>query len=413
MNFERYKQLQRQFDYKFHGVQLSLATTFSLASIADGKEIIPRKRLFKYLFTSFDLKNLNFDKSNNTVLSTYRDVYRKDYIEVYKYVTEQLGDIVSVNYLCEFKYRFCFHPFLICKIFLIVLYTFRKESIGIFSLLRYVAECVFYCNNILALEKLDLNGIKKYLAFENALEIENIITQYMKTKGVKTYSLCEGFYKAYMPPKSIDAVAHENMVTEGLICWGEFSKDEFSKIGISEDRLVIGGYPRNVSRCSFKENNSFKRCVVLMALESLAESNFNLLKLLSTYTENIQFSLKLHPSNNYDEYKKRADMYGIQIIDKSKTLQECIDNDVYDFAIAVNTTTYYECLLKGVPCFRYKEDCFNLYYGYDDIFCNQIELDSLIEDFKSKNISEYAKDVEQVVRYVIGYGINNYKAILG
>ena len=98
----------------------------------------------------------------------------------------------------------------------------------------------------------------------------------------------------------------------------------------------------------------------------------------------------------------------MEIIPKDQTISECLDNNKFDLCIAVNTSAYYESLIKGVPCLRYKDDTFALMYGLEDSFENVSEYDKLYHQFQTESRDGYQKLVDNMLKYVLGVGINKY-----
>lgn len=100
------------------------------------------------------------------------------------------------------------------------------------------------------------------------------------------------------------------------------------------------------------------------------------------------------------------------MVEKAKTINDCLNPEAFDWAIAVNTTAYYESLMKGVPCFRFEDDIYQLPYGYEDKFETVGQLSFMIDTLKSKDIDIYQKEIDAMLEYTMGIGINNYKEII-
>lgn len=409
--FKKYKDLEREFDFRIDGLSVSKSLTFPLYKIAKGSANNFKFYKILNIFRAFDLSNLKFETNSHFVLSSGGLINRKDYKEIYDFVLSQCEGKVSYCLLYNLKRKVVFHPIMLIELGMSIWKYFKSEKISLSSLIGFYSSAAMLCNSAIELKKLNLRGIKKYLAFENAIGYENLITQFMKLRGIETYSLAEGMYMWFPECDCIDAVQHENIETDHLICWGQYSVDEFVKAGISGDRLLVGGYPHPVKGLPMKKNNQYKKCVVLLTRKSFEKSNQRLLNILSK-KEGVQFCLKLHPSLSLSEYEKYAIQNGMKIIPKEMTINDCLDNDKFDFAIAVNTTAYYEALMRGVPCLRFSDGSYKLMKGYDDIFCNSEDYEIVLEKIKEASISQYQENVNEMLKYTVGYGINNYKKIL-
>jgi hypothetical protein len=162
-----------------------------------------------------------------------------------------------------------------------------------------------------------------------------------------------------------------------------------------------------------KPMNPFKRCMVLLA-GGMRNTNIQLLKILSLHLSEYSFCLKPHPSSDADYafYQQYALQNGFGIISKRLAINECLNNMEYDFAIAVCTTTYYEALMRGIPCLRFYDGSFDLMTGYDDVFATDSEFQNKIIEIQGKTIDRYQNEINSILKYAVGIGIDNYKDIL-
>lgn len=411
-DFNKYKYYQSRFKMVIDGIRVSYVTTFSIAAIVNKQDISLCFKPLVLLTHSYDFRKLKFDAKVNEILTTSGFVRRKDYKEVYDFVCSELGTKASVNYLYDLDLCLSFHPFMLIRLLYYTLIAFGNQGIGIRNFLKFYLDAAFMCNNILELRSLNIKGIKKYLSFENAIGLENAITQFFNLRDIPTYSLCEGIYNAYPQMDCIDALQHENCVTSKLMCWGDYSKKAFESVGVSSERLVVSGYPHPVKSSKMKIENSFKKCVVLLARNDFFDADIRLLTILNNFSDTQTFYLKLHPFNDYNTFKHLADDYNMQIIEKSMSINDCIDNQQFDFAIAVNTTSYYEALMRGLPCLRFKDSSYGLMEGYSDTFETEHEYRILISKMKSIDINVYQAQIDSMLTETIGYKINRYKDLL-
>ena len=114
--------------------------------------------------------------------------------------------------------------------------------------------------------------------------------------------------------------------------------------------------------------------------------------------------------NKKDYY---VSQYKMSIIPTQMTINEALNKEQFDFAIAVNTNTYYEALMRGVPCMRFCDGSFELPAGYDDIFQTQDEYVSKLGKIKTMSLTdEYQAKINEILTYCIGVGVDNYKELI-
>ena len=248
----------------------------------------------------------------------------------------------------------------------------------------------------------------------NSTGLENVITQYMKLKGIPTYSLCEGVYVVEEKNLNYDSVNYRNLETDKLVTWGQSVVDDFTKAGIESGRMCVGGYPHKVVTEQFSLRPNLKRCMVMLARATYHHSNVILLNELSQLTSKYTFCLKCHPDSDIEYYRRFASDKGMELVPMDKTVNECLNKELFDFAIAVNTSAYYECLMRGVPCFRFYDGSFNLMHGYEiDVFTSKGQLnDAIVEVGLEMANGTYQDGINKILEYNVGLGINNYKDIL-
>lgn len=366
----------------------------------------------KLLFKKLDTSKMFFDKEQNSILTTFGKQLgnRKDHKQVYDYVLKKLGGIASENNMNTWEYKSCFNFLLLVKV--IYWGLMLKIELSFRERLLVICSTMLFCNTLKDIKKMSFDGVEKYISMYNASEMENVFTQYFHLHGVKTYSLSEGLYMVYEDNIPIDAVNYDNLETDKLIVWSQWVKDSFIKAGVSERRLHVGGYPHTMERVSMKENNPFHKCVVLLSRQILHESNQRLLKVLACFSSQIQFELKLHPSLNYAEYDMIANEYGMSIVPADVTLADCMSNKNYDFAVAGQTTAYYEALAKGVPCLRFDDGSYTLMKGYNDIFTNKTNFNVILSSIRNLPTTQYQAEVNDMLEYCLGLGIDNYYKII-
>lgn len=407
--YEKYKTLKSLYDYVYFGIHLNKVTAITLWNLAGAVEQ-SIWRSFIRLFCLLDVSQLK--QFNEKVFFVMKGRYnRKDHTELLKSVLQRIGYSDEFADAEKWHSKFCFHPFVIFRVYFFI-FSVKRSNLTLLEKCVLANDFVYYCNTIKVLNNNKFQNLKKFLCLLDTLEIENLLTQFFKLKGVQTYSLSEGVYFAFKENIPFDVIGYENLTADCKICWGEYSKNELLSIGIPSDKIVVGGYPKDVIQKKLKHNNTFQKCMVLLARDAFRESNMCLLDILSDCSNEQKIFLKLHPRCDLNFYQKYANDHNMEIIAFSKTINECLDQNAFDYAIAVNTTAYYEALMRGIPCFRLDDGRFNLMHGMKDTFGTVEEFNDVYYKYKNRNIDEHQEEIDNVLKYTLGFGIDNYCEII-
>jgi len=410
-DFDRYKSLKEKFNFVYDGICLNRVLALSLWAVANGKYAFSWKRIV-LAFLAIDVKQLEFDPQKHMILSTFGRYARKDHLELYNAVLDKLDGKASYNKTLTFGCKLSIHPVVIYKVVKFVFFNLHDTSLSLWDKCKLIIECIHYCNIIEELKHMDFTGVQKYLCQCSVLDLENLLTQFFKLRNIPTYSLQEGVYFIFKKNPPLDSVQYENFETDNLLCWGQFSIDEDVSYGISPRKLRLAGYPKKVELHTMKKDNPYKKCMVLIARDLFQTANTGLLEILSKVSDNYSFEIKLHPSCDFSYYSEYARAHHMHIIPKDKTIAECLNNVEYDFSIAINTTAYYEALMRGLPCLRFYDGTFDLMSGCKDVFETLEGFLECLDGIRSIAEDEYQKEIDDVLKYAIGVGIDNYQKIL-
>ena len=403
----KYKNLMNVLNYSFQGVNLSHVSATRIWSMAKGERVFGLKQFARF-FIALDISKLQLPESNG-FLATFMENYRKDHYDLFNTVINSLTDKPSVTNLFEVRRKVAFHPILATKIIFSIFRKLSKENVGLLDKLCWAAEYVYLVNNIKELNKLDFLRVKKYLCMCHVLSIENLMTQYLKNKGVETYSLEEGIYMVYKKNIVLGSIAYELFATDHLLCWGQYTKDEYIEYGIDSRRIDVSGYPKCLELAPFKKDNEYKKCLVLLAGPIFGDINTKLLVMLESMKEEFEITLKPHPAN-YSAMESYAKEHNFSIVNKTQTVGDCFASGQYDFCIAVNTTAYYESWMAGVPSVRYYDERFDNFYGFDDLFSEETQFKTMINGYRICPKTE--DEVKEMLKYAIGFGLDNYDKVI-
>ena len=365
---------------------------------------------FARMFGKLDVSQLKqFDSVDILVIKGRYN--RKDYSELLSDILSRLG--MGNSYVDAEKWhtKISIHPL---TVFCTYKFVFLKKDVK----LKFREKCllanemVYYCNTIDSITKIDFKNVTKFLCVIDTLEVENLLTQYFKNKGVKTFSLMEGAYFLFKDNPPFDIIQYENLTTDCKLSWGNYSRDELIRFGINPERLKVAGYPKNVKLYKLKPQNQYKKCMLLLARDSFRESNMCLLEILKNYTLDQEIWLKLHPGCDKSHYQDYADTHNMRIIPPEKTVNECLNQNDFDYAISVNTSAYYEALMRGLPCLRLYDGRFNLMCGLQDSFGNVEEYEDVYSRICNLHSEKYQKEIDDMLKYAVGIGIDNYREII-
>lgn len=413
-NYEQYllyKQLKKTLSVNYKGIELSNVLAWDLLKICVF-DYQPQIRDFIFLpFLRLDIGKFKLAfKHNQIVFSSLFD--RKDYFELLYKICENLNRsiIISINP----------HKKSICLNIRAIVYSFkfiyRNSELKYFTkIIRVylIFRTIYYLNHINDLDR-EFNGIslvgKKYIPFNSAVGIEALFTQFFKNKAVSTYHIFHGIFGRYKIKIANDIINGENINAESILAYSETQrKDLIKDFGKNPERVVIAGNPKFPYK-KISVSTAFKKCIILNGFGFYDNDFIELLKLLNKFgseTE-ITFDVKPHPSSKILTFTELKDLSYIKFITKKVTLHELLKENKYDFAIAFNTVTYYECMYFDLICLRYGVNENVNFEGFNDKFTDKTSLIQRIEEFKHTRIEIINRQIEQLLIKVLGMGINNY-----
>lgn len=408
---EHFKLLSEKLTIEHNSIKLNKVLCALLMRIAGGnsKSLGSWKSLLKFVF-SFDVSELSKTKFHPLLIIFGYYPNRKDHRELMETVAKRIGK--DISYIDSSKWschKIAFSPINIFKSIHSGIFKMRGASITLKDRLLLSAWICFYLNTINALSRIKFSNVTEFLCLANSLDLENLITQYLSHQGIKTYSLMEGAYFRQESELPITNIAFENLTSDIQLCWGQYSKDEFMKFGHPEERMKVIGYPKKVEGKQMKTNNPFKKSVVLLSQYVMEKQNRDLINILSEFTDKQDFYIKLHPSLDFVEYSKLVEEKGMKVIPKDTTVNECVNNETFDFAIAINSTAYYEALMRGLPCFRYYDGSYTPMAGYNDEFSDSESYKKVLNSISTLALDDFQKGIDNTLEYAVGWGIDNYQ----
>ena len=406
-DFEKYKIIKEQYDIEYNGYKLNRILALCLWSFANN-HLRFRYKIIAKIFLTYDYNTLLYCPSKHQILSTFGTYNRQDHLETYENVISMLGPSVSKNVLVKPKLTLGFS-------LKSILFSFKRWKSRVWQLDNYskktkfalLIETIFWCNNINSLRNKDFIGVKKYLSFCDVLDLENLLTQHFKRLGIPTYSMTHGCHHISHISPEPGMIDYENLETDNLLMWGEYSINEYASWGIDKNRLLLAGYPKLNRIVNYKKKGKTRRCIVLLSQHYFYKQNMQLLNIISSFSDEFEFTIKPHPAS-VEYYLNYVNEHGMKMIPSNETIENCLTQEKYDWAIAVNTNAYYEALMRGVICLRYNDGSFDLMPGCNDIFENLDQFKMKIVERLNLPQEKYQKEINDVLKYTLGVGINNY-----
>lgn len=421
MSWKDYIELNKTIKLKHNNIDFNKALAHNLLFISF-KAYTSKNISYFTILTSF-MKSKNFNqlelalKNKKIIFTTWAE--RADYIELIDAVKEQLENQILLK-ISDIKPKLKINFHNIYKAFIACKATFNTNID--FKLKLFIVSQLCYNLNIETelkklLTKFNMNfQAKSYVAFNSSFGLESLICQvFNQYSNIQTFSLSHGLsYVNYSIYKPLDYINGYNITAQKVIVWGESSKQDLIKnYDISSDRILIGGNPKYpIKYINLKQ--TFKHCIVLLPRGIYDDSNILLLQLLKECLKTHPFSVtvKLHPNLDRNKYIPIVNENGFKLSDESNTLlQELISNN-YDFAIAYNTTAYYESFYYSIPCFRFGINENEQFIGLDDLFTSSNELIERIESYKKIDNGKLNNQVSRILKKTIGFGVNKYSTFL-
>jgi hypothetical protein len=160
-------------------------------------------------------------------------------------------------------------------------------------------------------------NIKLVTTFCDAIGAENLVAQIANKININTVTLQHGQYRFLKEENmSADVEAYENFVSSYLLSWGEATTNEFLLADIDPNRLVQVG--RLVKKINYELKGSLDESQlfgVILSGENQQSYNIELLKFATELAVhlNINFNVRLHPSNSASFYKKYTTKHCLSI----------------------------------------------------------------------------------------------------
>ena len=191
------------------------------------------------------------------------------------------------------------------------------------------------------LEKSNLQ-CERYVAFNSSYMVESFLSFYFKKRGVPTYSLQHGMYHRYENAIPIDVINYENCCADTLLLWGEYSRDEISRLVPNSVCLKVVGNPL-VNKNTVDEKNISSEIYVFLPRVLYDEEIRELLGLIKEDVSN-EFIIRPHPTVNDLLMANIDDSLKHISIDRGGSPLELIKKNKFKAVVAFNSTTFFDAI---------------------------------------------------------------------
>lgn len=398
--FDKYKVAKSLLGLNYKGYPIDKIVAIDIVSLIYNK----KQFCLRELVNLFSTRRINVPKDNE-VLYSIGNYKRIDYYELLSFVRTDIDSKLLDLSLVD--RTFCLSFKNIYQAFRLV---FRNDiSLGFLSKLSLLASVTYSMNVIDYLESQSVSKTRIFCSFCSNLGDEAILDYYFQKQKVPTYTLQHGLWFLFDTPP-IDVITYENLVSNKLLCWGQYTKDEFVKYGIDESRLIVAGYPKKIRPLmALKPNKRKQRIIIFFARVIFDANNLELISLITNINQDVDVEFKLHPSLCTEKYKTLANQYGFKLA-PSGTIQDLLSKGRYDYSISYNSTAYYDSYINNCISFRYKDkDADNSIDVLDDSFSSIQEFNDKMALIQEKQLNnQFWHEVEKRLNYILGYGVNEY-----
>ena len=324
------------------------------------------------------------------VLPSY-DFYRKDMVDRFEKICNLINYKVRIYGNCK---RINFSLERICLFFVWLRQMPKWGSIDI--KLRMIAS-MLECWEILNEYKKISNkyNIIRCLVLCDYQPVDTIVVQYLNCKGIETVSLQHGVYSEGSIPQLKNSVACK------ILVYGRQSYDLFLRCGVSEDRIVVCGFPQMIGVEQRKRVNkrTFHKIGVVMSGYADDISDKRMMDIITKYSQDKDWELylKIRIGLSKKSYCYFNDCKIKEIYSGEIDSVEFVDK--MDLIICGGSTITIESIVRGVPVFIYSDNDRNAYPELADYrFSDLDSLGALYDSFFSQ-FEEYKNKIELLKAY--------------
>ncbi|EWS98598.1 hypothetical protein BG00_09410 [Pseudoalteromonas sp. SCSIO_11900] len=404
-DYVNYLNLKKDFKVSYQGYPLEKILAIELFQSVNLKKISLLKCLGK-IFLVRNIKRIHFEAEHIYCIGNYK---RKDYYELLSFLINKT-DSAKVIDLSLIKFRLSFS--LKSTLFALVHIYKNVKSLSFKRRVYLLSVTIHTLNLIRQLDSLPPIKTKLLTSFCSNLAGEAEIDFFIQKNGGKTLSVQHGLWYIF-DEGNVDSLVYENINAQKLLCWGQYTKDEFIKFGVPNDKLLVTGYPRAIKTLKPIKNNT-NQVLVMLSRKQFHQGNLELLLLLQSVAEKLglRYHLKLHPSLEPSDYEYFLSSENFTL-SNNETIQNLLTKETFLFSISFNSTAYYDSYTFNSICLKY------ITGGIDDAIDIHDDSFSTAEDFITRykwlkdqlNNPKFWANTEEKLTYVLGFKIDEYENV--
>ncbi len=202
------------------------------------------------------------------------------------------------------------------------------------------------------------------ITFFDARLYDNLLVQYFKNHKVATATLQHGHFTATRQgatKRQEIGIAFEGFVSDRFFAWGEYTRFEAMKSGLSSKQILCVGCPKYIGyqKCNTEKAwNVFG--IILDGGNTLTyRSNIEMLQIANELAgkKNMKYVIKPHPVSELSVFEAYMDKrYLYKILDKNTTVEEYAKH--VNLSLAMGSAVYAELLYMGETVFRYVSEAY-------------------------------------------------------
>lgn len=409
--YRRYRELKRQWRVEYKGINLVEACAIDLIDTMVVGSTISYYHMMCALLQRIVLAPLKeaFARSRNVF--TFAFPKRRDHLALSNAMVASVED--STQVVLSYYYT----PYKCVRRWLRFIRQVSRLPLSMKNKAYIAAKMAGYSCVIDELEECfrddDLRG-KRLIPSCATIYYEALLVLFFRRKGVTTFYTLHGVFGRYKQVIANDVVNGENILTDYVLTFGESQRQDLIRdFDVKPDRIKVAGNPKYLYH-PIAIRNTFHSCLILGGVWMYdAELRQLLLEADKVAGQlNITMALKPHPLSKIYEDEVWGKIEHITLLDKSATITSLFASGKYDFAITHNTSSYYECMIAGLKPYRWGNNENIDFEGLDDRFCNAGQLAELLQAARQTPAHVLSAEAEQVLKSVVGYGLNNYNQLI-
>lgn len=219
----------------------------------------------------------------------------------------------------------------------------RRGFIHTVAYLTYVIKTINTLVEVKTSTKVDM------ISFMPLHGVENIIAQYVKHHGGSVSMYQHALYKNDDSLNELDKIifnVDNYKYVDKLLLWGEATFKELVKY-LPESKLFIAGNP--FLEPKLKREVQTGNVLILLTSDEYSVYNNRLIEYITNLPVAYNLFAKIHPNSNLSDKR-------VKILPKNISLTNAIIETKCEFAISVNSSSYYDMYRLGVRCFKYEVD---------------------------------------------------------